>query len=337
METLHSPNESNEAISECKPSIFQMPNHVEDAHDPNEMVDIPNDEELVDYDGDDEEEPEEESEERTLKEESNQILALIGIIANIQLPPAPEIRMVEERHSMIFPYEVEGDQTPPPPAESSDSEPPIAEPPNAESSDSVLSYSESSNSESMKGRESSSVVRDSSYVGGLEPWALRRYLEATRTRKGGDLRGEKERKILDYDLGNVKKTLSNVVERLKILESGENATLKKKLKDKEMQLAIARSDCDSIAEHKIQDPSPPNHMLSELLCVRDFIRDPIYHIQKKNFLSNMNRRAVGADPAVAGDRWCNGIIHQPPPSPSPAGSSTTALRFIFAINHSFML
>ncbi|GJZ86387.1 putative reverse transcriptase domain-containing protein [Tanacetum coccineum] len=119
-------------------------------------------------------------------------------------------------------------------------------------------------------RGESSSARDSSYVGGLEPWALRRDLEATRTRarlieaEVGTNRtetalldskikiGEKERKILDHDLGNVEKTLSNVVERLKILESRENATLKKKLEDTEMQLVIARMDCAS-AERRLHE------------------------------------------------------------------------------------
>ncbi|GJU14646.1 hypothetical protein Tco_1142612 [Tanacetum coccineum] len=213
MENPNSPNESNEAIPEVNP-VIPEPNHVGDAHDPNKMVDIPDDE-----------------------------------------------------AEWIFPYE----------------------PPNAESSDSVSSDSESSDSESedeeadiaprptigtdtqrpfairdfsrgMYEVGESSAARDSSYVGGLEPWALRSDLEATRTRarlieaEVGTNRtetarldskikiGEKERKILDHDLGNVEKTLSNVVERLKILEIGENATLKKKLEDKEMQLVIARMD-----------------------------------------------------------------------------------------------
>ncbi|GKE38395.1 hypothetical protein Tco_1461800, partial [Tanacetum coccineum] len=189
---------------------------------------------------------------------------------------------IDDKVELIFPYEVEGDQTPPPPAESSDSEPPIAEPPNVESSDSVSSDSESEDEEAdiapgptlrtasqrpfairdfprgMYEVGESSAARDSSHVGGLEPWALRRDLEATRTRarlieaEVGTNRtetalldsqikiGEKERKILNHDLGNVEKTLSNVVERLKILECGENATLKKKLEDKEMQLVIVR-------------------------------------------------------------------------------------------------
>ncbi|GKD72210.1 hypothetical protein Tco_1330492 [Tanacetum coccineum] len=163
---------------------------------------------------------------------------------------------VDDEAELIFPYEVEGDQTPPPPAESFDFEPPIAEPPNVESSDSLSSDSDSEDEEAdiapgptlgtanqrsfaicdfprgiYKVGESS-VARDSSYVGGLEPWALRRDLEATRTRArlieaevgtnhtetallDSKIKiGEKERKILDHDLGNVEKTLSNVVERL---------------------------------------------------------------------------------------------------------------------------
>ncbi|GKC08570.1 hypothetical protein Tco_1000180 [Tanacetum coccineum] len=156
MENPNPPNELNEAILEANP-VIPKPNHVRDAHDPNERVDIPNDEELEDYDED------------------------------------------EER--LIFPYEVEGDQTPPPKDESSDSEPP-----NVESSDSVSSDSESEDEEAdiapgptdgtatqrpfairdfprgMYEVGESSAARDSSCVGGLEPWALRRDLETTRTR-----------------------------------------------------------------------------------------------------------------------------------------------------------
>ncbi|GKG50577.1 hypothetical protein Tco_0521677, partial [Tanacetum coccineum] len=65
---------------------------------PNEMVDIPDDIDLVDYDVDyDEEDPEEEPEEDV------------------------EIEL-EDDVELIFPYEVEGDKTPPPGDVSSDSE-----------------------------------------------------------------------------------------------------------------------------------------------------------------------------------------------------------------------
>ncbi|GKB10456.1 hypothetical protein Tco_0844379 [Tanacetum coccineum] len=223
----------------------------------------------------------------------------------------------DDEAELIFPYEVEGDQTPPPPPrdESSDSEPP-----NAESSDSVSSDSESSDSESEDeeadiaprptvGTDTqrpfairdfsrgtyeegeSSAARDSSYVGGLEPWALRRDLEATRTRarlieaevgtnhtKTAFLDskikiGEKERKILDHDLGNVEKTLSNVIERLKILERGENATLKRKLDE---------------TETRIMPPKP----MSEAR-MRKIIRDQVT-TSMNEFMTNMDRGAGGA-------------------------------------------
>ncbi|GJU33796.1 hypothetical protein Tco_1182150 [Tanacetum coccineum] len=206
---------------------------------------------------------------------------------------------VDDEAELIFPYEVEGDQTPPPRAESSDSEPPIAEPPNAESSDSVSSDSESSDSESEDEEADitpeptdgtatqrpfaicdfprgiyevgeSSATRDSSYVGGLAPWALRLDLDATRARarlmeielgtcqaeiallKSKDKIGEKEREILDHDLGDVERTLGNVLERLMVLESGENATLKKKLDETETRLAWARMERD-IAERSLHE------------------------------------------------------------------------------------
>ncbi|GKF49179.1 hypothetical protein Tco_0142430, partial [Tanacetum coccineum] len=195
------------------------------------------------------------------------------------------------------PYEMEGDQTPPPRDESSNSEPP-----NAESSNSVSSGSKSSDSESedeeievapevdvapevevapevdvapeptdgtatqrpfaicdfprgMYEVGESSATRDSSYVGGLTPWAFRLDLDATRARarlmeielgtcqaeiallKSKDKIGEKEREILDHDLRDVERTLGNVLERLMVLESEENATLKKKLDETETKLA----------------------------------------------------------------------------------------------------
>ncbi|GJT40345.1 putative reverse transcriptase domain-containing protein [Tanacetum coccineum] len=50
---------------------------------------------------------------------------------------------------------------------------------------------------------------------------------------------EKEREILDHDLGNVEHVLGDVLERLKVLESEENATSKKKLVEAEMKLELA--------------------------------------------------------------------------------------------------
>ncbi|GJW82740.1 hypothetical protein Tco_0155885 [Tanacetum coccineum] len=58
--------------------------------------------------------------------------------------------------------------------------------------------------------------------------------------------GEKEREILDHDLGNVEHVLGDVLERLKVLESEENATSKKKLAEAEMKLELARMERDMV-------------------------------------------------------------------------------------------
>nr|GEZ86690.1 putative reverse transcriptase domain-containing protein [Tanacetum cinerariifolium] len=97
----------------------------------------------------------------------------------------------------------------------------------------------------------SSTARDLQFVGGLAPWALRRNLEALRKHErireaesetsrtevallGSEAKiGKMEREILHHDLSGVKETLGKVVERLKVLESEENATLRKKLAEKE--------------------------------------------------------------------------------------------------------
>nr|GEU51217.1 hypothetical protein [Tanacetum cinerariifolium] len=216
MDNPNSPNEPNEDIPEENPVILD-PNHVEDAHDPNEMVDILDDEDLVDHDGDDEE-PEEE--------------------------PAD------------FPYEMEGDQTPPPRDESSDFEPPRDESSDSVSSDSDLKDEEANIAPEATARTvaqrpfairdflkgivkvgESSAAHDSSYVGGLAPWALRHDLETSHALarlteaelstiqaeiallKSKNKIGEKERKLLDHDLGDVERTLNIVLERLKVLES----------------------------------------------------------------------------------------------------------------------
>ncbi|GKD58728.1 hypothetical protein Tco_1296237 [Tanacetum coccineum] len=222
MENPNHLNEPNEAIPEVNP-IVPEPNQVADIHDPNEMVDILDDIDLVDYDKEDpEEDPEEEPEEDV----------------DIEL---------EDDAELIFPYEVEGDKTPPP---------------GAVSSDSVSSDSESEDEEVdvapkatvgtitqkpyvirdfpmglFKVGESSST-RDSSHVDGLAPWALRHDLE--------DKIGEKERELLNHDLENVERALGNVLERSSVLESRENATLKKRLAETETKLVWACMECDTI-------------------------------------------------------------------------------------------
>ncbi|GJW73034.1 putative reverse transcriptase domain-containing protein [Tanacetum coccineum] len=119
-------------------------------------------------------EPKEELGRSREEDPGNQLLAWRSDIEDEDIEDEDVEIEVEDEAELIFPYEVEGDQTPPPPAESSDSEPPIAEPPNVESSDSVSSDSESEDEEADIAPGESSAARDSSHVGGLEPWALRR-------------------------------------------------------------------------------------------------------------------------------------------------------------------
>nr|GEX33624.1 putative reverse transcriptase domain-containing protein [Tanacetum cinerariifolium] len=116
----------------------------------------------------------------------------------------------------------------------------------------------------------SSTAHDPQFVGGLAPWALRRDLEALRRQErireaesgtskteiallGSEARiGKMEREIIHHDLSSVEETLGNVVERLKVLEREENATLKKKLADKEMLLDLTRMDRDR-AERRLSE------------------------------------------------------------------------------------
>ncbi|GJR47129.1 putative ribonuclease H-like domain-containing protein [Tanacetum coccineum] len=81
--------------------------------------------------------------------------------------------------------------------------------------------------------EEPTSAHDSSYVGGLAPWALRH-------------QGKREREIPNHDLGNVEHVLGDVLERLKVLESRENATSKKKLVEAEMKLELARMEHDMV-------------------------------------------------------------------------------------------
>nr|GFB78742.1 hypothetical protein [Tanacetum cinerariifolium] len=166
-----------------------------------------------------------------------------------------------------FPYEVQGDQTPLPRDESSDSEPEAAEAddePEAEDADDELEVEEAGFEPEAKGADveleaeepdgvpkaaigagyqrpfairdfptgvyeigESSTARDPQFVGGLAPWAEVALL-------GLEAKiGKMEREILHHDLSNVEETLGKVVDRLKVLESEENATLRKKLAEKE--------------------------------------------------------------------------------------------------------
>ncbi|GJZ07328.1 putative reverse transcriptase domain-containing protein [Tanacetum coccineum] len=281
MENPNHPNESNEAIPKVNPVIPEQ-NHVEDAHDPNEMVDIPDDEQLVDYNEDDEEEPEEEPKEE-LEEEPEQNNRHGNQFAQHPNPQPGNMNVwleedddmnenvnnediededvemeVDDDAELIFPYEVEENEE-------------VDVAPEATVGTSTQKpYAIRDFSRGLYEVGESSSTRGLSYVSGLAPWALRRDLETSRARarlteaklstnqteiallKSKNKIGEKERELLDHDLGDVERTLGNVLERLMVLESGENATLKKRLDETETKLAWARMERD-IAERSLHE------------------------------------------------------------------------------------
>ncbi|GJT58718.1 hypothetical protein Tco_1002251 [Tanacetum coccineum] len=166
---------------------------------------------------------------------------------------------LDDDAELIFPYEVEDDKTPPPGGVSSNSEPPNAEPPNAESSDSVSSDSESEEKEADVAPEDTfGTITQRPYVVRDFPRGASRARSRVTEAEMGTCQteiallksknkiGEKEREILDHDLGNVEHVLGDVLERLKVLESEENATSKKKLVEAEMKLELARMERDMV-------------------------------------------------------------------------------------------
>ncbi|GJR88538.1 putative reverse transcriptase domain-containing protein [Tanacetum coccineum] len=260
MENLNHLNEPNEAIPEVNTVVSEL-NQVVDIHDPNEMNKNP--EKIL------ERIPEEEPEEDV------------------------EIEL-EDDAELIYPYEVEGDKTPPP---------------KDVSSDSVSSDSEIHRGLFEVGESSS--TRDSSHVDGLAPWALRRDLEASRAQakvmeaelgtcqteiallKSKDKIREKERELLNHDLENVERALGNVLERVSVLESGENAILKKRLAETETKLAWANMERDT-AGRRIMLPKA----MSEAR-MREVIREQ-GAASMAEFMANMNRGAGGDEAGGTG-------------------------------------
>ncbi|GKD48531.1 hypothetical protein Tco_1277507, partial [Tanacetum coccineum] len=70
---------------------------------------------------------------------------------------------------------------------------------------------------------------------------------------------EKERELLNHDLENVKRALGNVIERMSVLESKENATLKKRLAETETKLVWARMECET-AKRRLDESRVWNKM-----------------------------------------------------------------------------
>ncbi|GKF08911.1 hypothetical protein Tco_0043135, partial [Tanacetum coccineum] len=251
MDNPNSPNEPNEDIPE-ENLVIPEPNHVEDAHDPNEMVDIPDDEELVDYDGDNEEEPEEEP------KPNNGHRNQFAQHPNPQ--PSNMNGWLEEDDDMNENVNNEDIEDEDVEIEVDDDVEEVDVAPEATVGTSTQKpYAIRDFPRGLYEVGESSSAHDLSYVGGLAPWALRRDLETSHARarlmkaelgtcqtkiallKSKDKIGEKEREILNDNLENVKRALGNVLERVSVLESGENATLKKRLDETETKLAWAMS------------------------------------------------------------------------------------------------
>ncbi|GKC08398.1 hypothetical protein Tco_1000008 [Tanacetum coccineum] len=200
------------------------------------MVDIPNDINLVDYD---EEDPEEELEEDV----------------DIEL---------EDDAELIFPYEVEGDKTPPPGDMSSDY---VSS--NSESEDGEVDVVPEATARTITKKPY--AIRD--FLRGLFK-ALRRDLEASHAQarvmaaelgtcqteiallKSKNKFREKERELLNHDLEDGERALGNVLERMSVLESGENATLKKRLAETGTKLVLACMECETAEKRAV--PKPPS-------------------------------------------------------------------------------
>nr|GEX64380.1 hypothetical protein [Tanacetum cinerariifolium] len=193
---------------------------------------------------------------------------------------------------IIFPYEVQGDQTPPPQDESFDSdfEPEAEEAddkPEAEEADDELEVEEAGVEPEAEGADveleaeepdgvpkatigtgsqrpfavrdfpmgfyetgESSTARDPQFVGVLAPWALKRDLEALR-RHERIREAESETSRTEVSLLGSEAKIGKM-ERLKVLESEENATLKKKLAEKEVLLDFTRMERDR-AEKRLSE------------------------------------------------------------------------------------
>nr|GEV85979.1 putative reverse transcriptase domain, ribonuclease H-like domain, aspartic peptidase domain protein [Tanacetum cinerariifolium] len=235
MENPNHLNEPNEAILEVN-SIVSEPNQVTDIHDPNKMVDIPDDIDLVDYDEEDpEEELEEEPEEKPEEEPEEDV----------------DIKL-EDDAELIFPYKDEEVDVAPEATFGTITQKPYA----------IRDFSKGL----FEVGESSSA-RDSSNVDRLALWDLMCDLEASHARaevmeaelgtcqteiallKSQDKIKEKERELLNHDLENVKRALGNVLERVSVLESGENATLKKRLAETETKAVLKPPSDDEDTDH----------------------------------------------------------------------------------------
>ncbi|GJU79885.1 hypothetical protein Tco_1282250 [Tanacetum coccineum] len=172
--------------------------------------------------------------------------------------PKEEVEIdLEDDVELIFPYEVKGDKTPPP---------------GDVSSDSMLSDSESEDEEVNVAPEATTrtITKSLMLFATFRGAYLRRDLEASRAQarvmeaelgtcqteitllKSKNKIGEKERELLNHDLENLERDLGNFLKRISVLESGENATLKKRLAKTETKLAWASMEHDT-AERRLHE------------------------------------------------------------------------------------
>nr|GEW68308.1 hypothetical protein [Tanacetum cinerariifolium] len=92
--------------------------------------------------------------------------------------------------------------------------------------------------------------------------------------KSKDKIREKERKLLTHYLKNVERALGNVLERMSILESEENATLKKRLAETETKLVWARMERDT-AKRRLHESRVWNKMFYlDMVCIGDVLKPP---------------------------------------------------------------
>ncbi|GJT06661.1 hypothetical protein Tco_0841123 [Tanacetum coccineum] len=156
----------------------------------------------------------------------------------------------------------------------------LEEPPNAESSDSVSSDSELEDEEADVAPEDTFgtitqrpyIVRDFPRESRKLSWAhakLRLLFRNQRIRSG-----KKRERYLIRIWDNVEHVLGDVLERLKVLESGENATSKKKLVEAEMKLELARMERDMVERRLHASYGWNKRFYMEMVCIGTVHKPP---------------------------------------------------------------
>nr|GEZ95206.1 hypothetical protein [Tanacetum cinerariifolium] len=219
--------------------------------------------------------------------------------------------LLKRLFSIRFPYEVQGDQTPPPRDESFDSEFEAEEAgvkPEVKEASVEPEVEEASDEPEVKGAdvELEAEDPDGAPEATIGTGSQRRDLEALRRQERireaesetsrteiallglGAKIGKMEREILHHDLSGVKETLGKVVERLKVLESKENATLEKKLAEKEVFLDLTRMERDR-AEKRLSESIWWNERF-----YLEMVRKGAFATSMNNFMVNMNNGAGGS-------------------------------------------